>query len=278
MSKIDNPFSYSNEPELHRIFDSLLSLRIRVADSFTKAERLAGFSADLKFKPLEEFKIGDMLPNYRHRREPTSSWVTSTKTKLDVIDNEVKAAVEKTRAYIEEVNGRNTPLIEHNKQIAAQVTELMLRLGIPQSYTTYEYPTSRSKTKKSVVHTAGFAGDLQRVNPTSGYTAAKYKIDGYVNDYERWLKSEKDAETKAEIAKDEEAVKKNILGNPDLVATLMQAGVNILDEVSKALPGKKSQVIEYCIVKAISEVRSSGVNFDSKLLEKLENLHDTFLG
>lgn len=275
MSKMENPFNYGTDVELHRMFEAMISLKNRVAESFAKAEKLAGFSADVKFKPLEEFKLDNMLPNYRARREPSSSWSSSAKTKLEVIDAEVKAAVEKARAYIEEVNERNLPLMEHNKQIASQVTELMLRLGIPQSYTTYEYPTTRSKTKKSVVHTAGFVGDLQRVSPTSGYSAVKYRIDGYLNEYKRWAKAEKEAETKAEIERDEAAVKKNILGNPDLVATLMQAGVNILDEANKALPGKKSQVIEYCIVKAISNVRSSGVEFDSKLLAKLEHLHET---
>lgn len=275
MSKIDNPFNYSAEPELHRMFENMLSLRVRVTDSFAKAEKLAGFSNNLKFIPLEEFKFDGMLPNYRERRQPTSGWTSSAKTKLEVVDAEVRAAVEKARTHIEEVNGRNAPLMEHNKQIAAQVTELMLRLGIPHSYTTYEYPNTRSKTKKSVVHTAGFVGDLQRVNPVSGHSPAKYKIDSYLSEYERWAKAEKEAEAKAEIERDEAAVKKNILGNPDLVATLMQAGVNILDEANRALPGRKSQVIEYCIVKAISNVRSSSIDFDSKLLAKLEHLHET---
>lgn len=82
------------------------------------------------------------------------------------------------------------------------------------------------------------------------------------------MQSEKDVENKEKIARDEQIVQARIMGNPVLVATLMQAGVNILEEVQKAVSGQKSAVIDYCVAKAIQNVEGQA-DPDKTLLSKL---------
>jgi hypothetical protein len=263
--KIENPFKYGTDPELNRIFDNLLSLQVRVAERFAKAEKIAGLTDVSAFVPLQDVKID--LPNYRYERTRNNY----SKTPLDQIENMVRPAVESARKKIAEIEEANKPLEEQNMKLVAQVKELMARIGIPGTYSTYEYPTSRSKTKKSVTHTAGFVGDLERTRPKSNVQSAKYHLDSFVRDYETWVRAEKEAEHKAKIEKDELAVQKHILGNPVLVATLMQAGVNILEEVQKAMAGQKSEVINYCKARAIANIRAQAEP-DEDLVEKIQDL------
>lgn len=264
-TKPSNPFEYGKDPELNRIFDNLISLRDKVANQFAKAEKIAGLGEVTNFTPLKDVKLD--LPNYRFQRTQNSY----VKTSLDVIDRTVRSAIEAAKKQLDDAAAENAPIEEQNKKLIAQVTELMTRIGIPSTYTTYDYPSTRSRTKKSVSHTAGFIGDLNRVCPKSNVAGLKYTLDTYVRDYESWLKTEREAELKEKIAKDEAAVQKYILGNPTLVATLMEAGVNILKEVQTAVPGQKSEVIKYCKAQAISNIKAQ-LNPDLALIEKIQDL------
>jgi hypothetical protein len=264
--KIPNPFEYSKDPELNVVFDKLLSLQARVAERFAKAEKIAGLANATGFVKLHNVETS--LPQYRSLRTTNGDW--RPKTPLDQIDAIVQKAVTEIREKIAGVEALNVPLIEQNKALTQQITEMMARIGVPASYTTYEYPTSRSKTQKSVPHLAGFIGDIQRATPVSNTHSKKYELDGYIREYERWVQSEKDTEQKEKLAKDEKVVQSRILGNPELVATLMQAGVNILTEVQNAVPGRKAEVIEYCIAKACKNVNDMPTP-DEALIEKLEN-------
>lgn len=264
-TKIPNPFEYSEDPELNRIFDGLISLRDKVATQFAKAEKIAGLGEVTGFAPLKN--VENRLPNYRHERN-SHSWA---KISLENIDKMVRAAIISAREQIGAAEAENAPLEEQNRKLVAQVTELMTRIGIPSTYTTYDYPSSRSKTRKSITHTSGYVTDLERVRPKSNVASAKYTLENYIRDYEKWLESEKEAEYKEKVAKDENAIQKNILGNPTLVSTLMQAGVNIIEEVQKALPGQKSEVIKYCKAQAIANVKAQS-NPDFALIQKIQDL------
>jgi len=263
--KIPNPFVYSTDPELNTIFDKLIALQARVADKFAKAEKIAGLAGATSFVKLQD--VETKLPNYRYLRDK-DTW---RKPSLAEIDKIVQAAIIETREKIAAVEAANAPLVAQNNELAAQVTEMMRRIGIPDTYITYEYPTSRSRTKKSISHSAGYIGDLQRCKPASNVGSKKYELESYINDYNRWVASEKSAEEKANIERDEHIVQTKILGNPHLVATLMKADVNILSEVQKAVPGKKADVIEYCIAQAIKNVQSKP-DIDEALLEQIEDL------
>lgn len=264
-NKIENPFKFTTDPELNRIFDNLLSLQARVADRFAKAEKIAGLSEVNSFVPLKNIDNTN-LPDYRFERTRNMSFKP-----LDQIEAMVREAIKSAREKIAEVEEHNRSLEEQNQKLVSQVRELMTRLGIAPSYTTSEYPTTRSKTKKTVTHSAGYITDLERVRPKSNVTGIKYAVDNYERSFEAWIKAEKEEDIKNKIAKDEAAVKQNILGNPTLVATLMQAGVNIIEEVQKAVPGQKSEVIRYCKSLAISNIRAMAEP-DLELIKKIDSL------
>ena len=248
--KIENPFNYGTDPELNRIFDSLLSLQTRVAQQFAKAEKIAGLGQISAFVPLSDVKID--LPNYRYERTKGHF----AKTPLAQVENIVRPAVEIAKAKIAEAEVANKPLEEQNSQLVAQVTELLTRIGVPSNYSTYEYPSSRSKTKKTVSHTAGYISDLARIRPKSNISNARYQLDTYVRDFESWLRTEVEEERAASLKKDNDVVQSRIFQNPALVEYLMKADVNVLDELNKAVPGRKSEVIEYCRAMAINNLKS----------------------
>lgn len=242
--KIENPFKYGEDPELNAIFDRLIALKARVANEFAKAEKIAGFTADTGFKPIVNGKIS--LPSYTSMYE-NNGW---TRPSMAVIEKKIREAIKEAREYVDDIKQQNISIEEHNKKICDQVTQIMDRLGVPKTYTTYEYPTSRSRIKKSVSHTAGYVGDLARACPQSNVSSMEYQITSYERDFETWMKKILENEKKLKIEKDTETVNKKILGKPDLVATLLQAGVNILQEVQNAVPGEKANVIEYCMAQA----------------------------
>lgn len=263
--EIENPFNYRNEPELSRIFDNLLSLRVRVADNFAKAEKIAGLSEVNSFVPLKNIDHMD-LPDFRLEFSRSMSYKP-----IELIEARVREAIKNSRAKIAEVDEYNKQLEEKNQKLISHIRELMTRLGVAASYTTSDYPTSRSKTKKAITHTAGYITDLERVRPKSNVSSMKYSLDNYERAFESWIKAAKEDEARKNAEKDEAAVRQNILGNPVLVATLMQAGVNIIEEVQKALPGKKSEVVQYCKALAISNLKGMA-NPDTVLMEKITNL------
>lgn len=268
IDKKNNPFGYSTDPELNRIFDAMIDLKARVQTQFAKAEKIAGFTTDAKFLPLTAAKID--LPDYRKLYTPSNSWYK--KNSVEIIDKQVQDGITLANSHLDEVDDINKPLQEHNNNIRVQVIELMSRLGIDQTYNTYEYATTRSRTKKTINHIAGYINDLGRFIPQSNVTSLRYTLKSYINDYNNWKTSILEAERKRSIEADEQTVKTKILGNPYLTQKLMEAGINVLYEVNKAEVGKKSAIIEYCIVKAISDEKNK-INPSLKLLEELEELH-----
>jgi hypothetical protein len=273
MDKKLNPFTYKDDPELSRIFDAMVDLKTRVAKQFSDAQMIAGIDADAKFHPVSDAKI--TLPNYRELRSPyNNGWGYNNKTPLEKVDRAVKSGVEEARKILEEVAALNKPIEDANTKLSQQITNLMVRLGIPSSYSTYEYPTSRSKTKRAVSHTAGYISDLGRAVPKSNVSAMKYTIDAYERDYANWVNQEKLQEQKEALEKDNAIVNAKILGNPDLVATLMQAGVNILEEVQRAIPGKKADVIGHCVALAVANIteKNKYLKLGYNLLQAFEDV------
>lgn len=269
LDKKNNPFTYGTDPELNRIFDAMIDLKGRVAGQFAKAEKIAGFTTDTKFTPLVQAKIE--LPNYKTLREPSSSYYSS-KVPMDKVDTQVQAAITAATTHLNEVDALNKPISESNQRIREQVTELMIRLGIPSSYTTYEYPSTRSRTRKSIPHTAGYIGDLQRAVQPSNAASERVRLNSYINDYNKWQVEVAAEEEKAKIERDEATIKSRVLGNPGLVEALMLSGVNILSELATAVPGKKADLVKYCIVKAISNEKSKAAPSISAI-QTLEDYH-----
>jgi hypothetical protein len=118
---------------------------------------------------------------------------------------------------VEEVHSVNTEALKNNQETKQKIIDFMTTIGIPSNYTSYEYPTSRSKTKKSIPKTAGYISDINRVialndsyeTRLSEYKSMKEKI---TKEYEKYkmeiqkreaetLKKEKEDNDRMELAR-----------------------------------------------------------------------------
>jgi hypothetical protein len=61
----------------------------------------------------------------------------------------------------------NVDAIENNKRVIEKVTSIMKYIGIPSTYTTSTYKTSRSRKPTTETHSAGWLQDIRRAVPTS---------------------------------------------------------------------------------------------------------------
>jgi hypothetical protein len=74
---------------------------------------------------------------------------------------------------IEREHEGNLPKIKNNEATRQKVIDFMKAIGISDSYTVYDYPTKRHRTKKSIKKTAGFIEDLNRcIKINDGYNSA----------------------------------------------------------------------------------------------------------
>lgn len=80
----------------------------------------------------------------------------------------------------------NSDKIVNNEETAQKVKDFMETIGIRGTYSVYDYPTNRHKTKKSITKTAGYIDDIGREIKTSdGY---KFAMDSLKKSRERLRK------------------------------------------------------------------------------------------
>lgn len=83
----------------------------------------------------------------------------------------------------------NKDAIENNKKVVEKVTSIMKFIGIPGTYTTSEYKTSRSRKATTTTHTAGWLQDVRRSVPTSdNWDTIKREMEGKMREIELYAK------------------------------------------------------------------------------------------
>ena len=124
----------------------------------------------------------------------------------------------------------------------------MEKIGIPQSYVTYEYPTSRSKTSKKVTHTAGYLKDIEKILPKSNTYDVKRRIEEYINSLNRFLEAERKLEKEALDRRDAKVLEVVTTIFPTLPGILKErASVDMMLALSLAGPGKKIDTFKKCV-------------------------------
>lgn len=120
---------------------------------------------------------------------------------------------------LKDAHETNVPAIENNLKIHEKVTLLMRdTLKIPSGYSTYEYKSTRSRSKTETRHIAGYIGDLQRnVKTSDGYEQKLRDLNTYPETFKRIANDLKgkirSAEAEAEKA---EKAKKEVLAKARL--------------------------------------------------------------
>lgn len=238
MKKIENPFTYAGDPELRSIFDQMLNLKTRVESKLQEANKIAGI--DSPFKKYPEVKLPP-APDYRSTRSNT--WARQP---ISVADSMVADYLANCHSILDAAEVVEKEIYENNLQVKQQVVTLMTRLGIPATSTVYEYPTARSKIKKSFNKTAGYMSDLNAFFSGSSVSAHRSSLTNFKNEFERWRSAQIAEEEKIRIERDEKSVAQ-VVDNPEFVADMLKCEVNPLAVLKSALPGKKRETILYCV-------------------------------
>lgn len=133
-------------------------------------------NADLGYSVPDLFVFKDY---WRNDVEPTLDQLTSRK-------EDILKTLEKYENDCKPVAEQNQLILEHNKSVREKITNIMRELGVPPTYTTYEYKTSRSTKRTSSTHTAGYVGDLDRLigynpSPKINVEAVRRSVEEYFN-------------------------------------------------------------------------------------------------
>lgn len=142
-----------------------------------------------------------------------TSYSSFDESKVEHIEKCYKAAMEWHDSALKEVEAwhlENLPVIEHNTAVQQNIRNFMEGVGIPASYPTYDYPTSRSREKKRTDYDAGFLEDIKRnCQLNDGYGAMKVKLADFKRDIEsaRAKYLEKIKITQAETAKADKQIR-----------------------------------------------------------------------
>lgn len=97
-------------------------------------------------------------------------WFESTGSSVEVINNRLALIKKLYDQYLEdcvEITQQNVLIAIHNKSVQDKIKDIMKWVGVSDTYSTYDFATSRSRTKTAQRHSAGYLSDLARVAPTS---------------------------------------------------------------------------------------------------------------
>jgi len=134
-----------------------------------------------------------------------SSFTPAYRNHVESAYANAKAAVAERLAQIESIHKDNLPAIENNLATRKKISDFMNTIGISPTYTVYEYPTTRHRTKQSITKSAGYVSDMDRMLRFSdGYDMAKR---GLKDTEDRLLKEYKTLIAAIEKAEKEEAQK-----------------------------------------------------------------------
>ena len=147
-----------------------------------------------KFQSLESCAVQGPCARYSVEIAPHDRWITPTWQQHVAA---ATAALAAERQRLEEIHTRNLPKIEANKQIRASVVDFMKTVGIDATYSVYDVPSSRSKTKQWLKKNAGFNDDLTRVGAIQDYYEQSINS---LKEYERRINEYKAAKQREEAA------------------------------------------------------------------------------
>ena len=106
----------------------------------------------------------------------------------------------------------NNDAIENNKKVVEKVTSIMRFIGIPGTYTTSEYKTSRSRKPTTTTHQAGWLQDVRRSVPTSdNWEGVKRDMESKMREIELYAKQKITELAAAEKEADRIAAEKAVI-------------------------------------------------------------------
>ena len=106
----------------------------------------------------------------------------------------------------------NNDAIENNKKVVEKVTSIMRFIGVPGTYTTSEYKTSRSRKPTTTTHQAGWLQDVRRSVPTvDNWETIKRDMESKMREVEMYAKQKITELAAAEKEADRIAAEKAVI-------------------------------------------------------------------
>lgn len=129
-------------------------------------------------------------------------------------DNAIKI-IDERMASDDEIHEKNLPALLNNLKTKDKIIDFMTSVGISPKYTSWEYPTSRSKNKKSIDKSSGYMSDIEHMIKTSdSYEIVKRQYEEakkrFKEQYDKMIANialkEKEAEKEAKKEEDRQAL------------------------------------------------------------------------
>lgn len=262
-----NPFKYG-EP-FYSVYDGLLKLEETMHARELKATQLAGLADGAKFINLPKIELSLTPPSTFRKPNQYSAYLLIRP--LEEVEKNVADTITTAKALIEEHREEYEKAAVHNDTLRKQVIALMDQIGVKESYTTYEFPTSRSKTRKAMNHRAGFLNDLDRIAPKNPLKAAEYAVAEYERSFKSWLDAERRSENEKKRSSVQRMLAKYI--TPELSAFYLVLGLDVVSIINNSTENN----VEYNLLNAINEIMNKGGDVYYELAQKIHHLrHDPF--
>jgi len=165
--------------------------------------------------------MGKLLAVSSYRDYDFNGTETRYKSGYYTTKNDVEATCKNAIAHADyllkcskEVHEANKEAIENNILLADTIRSVMKKIGIPSTYTEYDYISSSGRrTQKRQEHTrvSGYANDINKwIKITDGFTQAESSYSNFIKNVEEFRKLEKKKEDDTKRAKEaEEQVKRD---------------------------------------------------------------------
>ncbi len=178
------------------------NLLLKVDSNVSKPKQL------LPFPDKSSYKIGPSSLNYSYHYwfKIKNYWGEEDINKSSTLQERMELIKQVVDKYIEDYSAvyqSNIEIIQHNEGVVNKVTALMKEIGIPNSYSTKTYKSSRSKAPTYEHHQAGYLGDIKRYIPTYQAPVPNKQgmLSGVDDFYQKLLVKIRSEETKAEREK-----------------------------------------------------------------------------
>lgn len=172
-------------------------------DVTVEGERLrqAATGASSKIMPVNSLRLEW---NFQVK---TNSWKQDEILVEPTIANATRS-LDEAWQKVEAKHAENAAAIENNRAIRQTVQALMTAIGIPEVYDVYDYPTERSRTKKTIKKTAGWRQDLAHFcRSDDGYDAARQAYEAGKKKIEEWSREQRAKEQEKQAIAAAEAKK-----------------------------------------------------------------------
>jgi hypothetical protein len=146
----------------------------------------------------------------------------------------------------------NEKISEHNQLQRSRVYQLMETIGIREWYSTFEYKTSRSRTKTEIKHKAGFVSDLDRITPNDNYEQLCKQVEQKYEQIKRFGEhklKEAEAERAKKEAEEKEKLQQRELALLQAKYTPDDANSEIYEIVDVILSKNKYLMLAYWLEK-----------------------------